>query len=247
MSVAINPLQRMIDRLRTRAPLDPDDCAAILALPVRHRHYEPPAYLVREGASPIQSCSFLLSGFAIRQKLAANGGRQIVSIHMAGDYIDLQHLFLKRADHNVQALTRLEVLDVEREPLQELALRHPMIGRALWIDALIDSSIYREWVLNIGRRDARQRIAHLLCEFTVRMQTAGLVKSGVMCELPMTQEQLGDATGLTSVHVNRTIKALETDGLIRRDKRFIMIADWDRMRAVADFSALYLHLDQIHA
>ncbi|MEO5492584.1 MAG: Crp/Fnr family transcriptional regulator [Sphingomonas sp.] len=244
---APEPLQRMIDRLRTRAHLQPDDCDAIRALPTRRRSYEPPAYLVREGRSPIQYCSFLISGFAIRQKLAANGARQIVSIHVPGDYIDLQNLFLKRADHNVQALTRLETIDIERQALQDLVLRHPPIGRALWIDALVDASIYREWVLNVGRRDARQRIAHLLCEFTVRMEAVGLAERGTMYELPMTQEQLGDATGLTSVHVNRTLKALEGDGLISRNKRFITIADWDRMRAVADFSALYLHLDQTHA
>jgi CRP-like cAMP-binding protein len=242
-----DPLQRMIDKLRMRAFLEPADCDAIRALPVRRRSYEPPAYIVREGASPIQFCSFVVSGFALRQKLAANGGRQIVSVQVPGDFLDLQHLFLKRADHNVQALTRLETVDIEREALQALALRHPAIGRALWVDALVDASIYREWVLNVGRRDARQRIAHLLCEFTARMEAAGLMERGTMCELPMTQEQLGDATGLTSVHVNRTLKALEGDGLISRDKRFITIADWDRMRAVADFSALYLHFDQAHA
>jgi CRP-like cAMP-binding protein len=242
-----DPLQRMIDKLRTRARLDQDDCDAVLALPIVLRRYEPPAYLVREGMSGIRHCSFILSGFAIRQKLAANGARQIVSVHVPGDFIDLQHLFLNRADHNVQALTRLETADIDRVALQELLLRRPAIGLALWIDALVDASIYREWVLNVGRRDARQRIAHLLCEFIVRMETAGLLAQGEVCELPMTQEQLGDATGLTSVHVNRTLKALEADGLITRDKRFVTVANWDSLRAAADFSALYLHVEQTAA
>src|ERR1700712_3417712 len=178
-----DPLQRMIDKLRIRARLEPADCDAMRAWPVRRRSYEPPAYIVREGASPIQFCSFVVSGFALRQKLAANGGRQIVSVQVPGDFLDLQHLFLKRADHNVQALTRLETIDIDREALQALALRHPAIGRALWVDAL--------------------------CEFTVRMHASQLIQDGEMCELPMTQEQLGDATGLTSVHVNRTLKGLE--------------------------------------
>lgn len=242
-----DPVQRMIDRLRRRAPLDHDDCEAVRALPMRRRQYEPPAYIVREGAAPIQYCSFVVSGFALGQKLAANGGRQIVSLHVPGDFLDLQHLFLKRADHNVQALTRLETIEIEREALQDLALRRPAVGRTLWIDALVDASIFREWVLNVGRRDARQRIAHLLCEFTARMESAGMMEAGTMCELPMTQEQLGDATGLTSVHVNRTLKGLEADGLISREKRFVMIADWNRMRVVGDFSALYLHFDQTEA
>ena len=138
----------------------------------------------------------------------------------------------------------METIDIDRQQLQTLILQRPAIGRALWIDALVDASIYREWVLNVGRRDARQRIAHLLCEFTLRTEVAGLLDGDGGCDLPMTQEQLGDATGLTSVHVNRTLKALEADGLIRRDKRHVSIADWDAMRHAADFSALYLHLDQ---
>lgn len=240
-----DPLRRMISKLQTRAILDSADCDAILALPITRRTYEAPAYLVREGMSSIRHCSFLLSGFAFRQKLTAEGGRQIVSIHVAGDFIDLQHLFLNRADHNVQALTKLETIDIERAALQDLVLRRPAIGTALWTDALVDASIYREWVLNVGRRDARQRIAHLLCEFTLRMNVAGLLATDGGCELPMTQEQLGDATGLTSVHVNRTLKSLDADGLIRRDKRHVAITDWDGMRATGDFSALYLHLDQV--
>jgi CRP-like cAMP-binding protein len=113
----------------------------------------------------------------------------------------------------------------------------------MWVDALIDASIFREWVLNVGRRDARSRIAHLICEFAVRADAAGLSTNG-RYELPMTQEQIGDATGLTSVHVNRTLKTLAADGLLHRDKRFLTVTDPGHMRSVADFSALYLHLDQ---
>jgi CRP-like cAMP-binding protein len=109
---------------------------------------------------------------------------------------------------------------------------------------LIDGSIFREWVLNVGRRDAKKRISHLLCEFAKRLDVAGLgTTSGYV--LPMTQEQIADATGLTSVHVNRSIKSLEADGLIVRDKRFIGIPDWSRLRDLSGFSDLYLHLDQV--
>lgn len=114
----------------------------------------------------------------------------------------------------------------------------------MWIDALVDASIYREWVVNIGRRDAKARIAHLLCEFAARQKAAGL-GDGTICHLPMTQEQLGDAVGLTPVHVNRTLKALVEDGVIQRSKRDISFADSARVRAVGDFSELYLHFDQI--
>jgi CRP-like cAMP-binding protein len=238
-----NALERMARKLRTRLPLAQQDIDAILALPVTIRTHEAPGYLVREGATDMRYCSFVVSGFAIRQKLTAEGARQIVSLQLPGDFIDLQHLFLNHADHNVQALTRLETADIDRAALQALILSNPAIGKALWIDALIEASIAREWVLNVGRRDARQRIAHLICEFAVRMQAAGRDGDG-RSELPMTQEQLGDAVGLTSVHVNRTLKSLAADGIVHRDRRHISFDNWDRVRAVGDFSALYLHLDQ---
>lgn len=237
-------LEKMLRKLRTRSQLNAADCEAILALPYARRTYDAPAYLVREGEPPRRHCSFVVSGLAFRQKLTAEGARQIVSIHLEGDFLDLQHLFLNRADHSVQALTLLDVAEIERDALQDVILKRPAIGRAMWIDALVDASIFREWVLNVGRRDARARVAHLLCEFALRMQAAG-IDAGDGYELPMTQEQIGDAVGLTSVHVNRTLKSLEADGLIRRNKRYLSFKDWERIRTVGDFSALYLHLDQV--
>ena len=233
----------MVRKLATRTELDDGDRDAILALPFTARTYEAPAYIVREGEPPKGYCSFVVNGLALRQKITATGGRQIVSIDMAGDFIDLQHLFLNRADHSVQALTRLETADIERKALQQLTLERPNIGRALWTDALVEASIFREWIVNVGRRDARSRIAHLLCELSLRMRAAGVAEHDSY-ELPMTQEQLGDAVGLTSVHVNRTLKSLVEDGLIERDKRRIRLTDWHRISHVGDFSALYLHLDQ---
>jgi CRP-like cAMP-binding protein len=187
-------------------------------------------------------CSFIHSGFSVRHKLTGDGHRQIVGMNLPGDFVDLQHLFLSHADHNVQVLTRVEAVDIDRDELQALALSRPLIARALWIDTLVEASIYREWILNIGRRDARQRIAHLLCEFAIRINLAGFDGEGY--DLPMTQEQLGDAVGLTSVHVNRTLRALAADGIVQRDKRHVAFEDWERLRQIGDFSAHYLHLDQ---
>jgi CRP-like cAMP-binding protein len=237
------PMKKLVAKLASRAALSADDEAAILALPYVVRTYEPNAYLLREGAPPNRHCSFVLSGYAYRQKLTAQGGRQIVSLHLTGDILDLQQLFLKQADHNVQALTQLETANIESAALRALAAERPAVAQAMWVDALVDASIFREWVMNVGRRDARTRIAHLLCEFAARMKAAGL-NDGDRYELPMTQEQIADATGLTSVHVNRTLKSLAADGVVHRDKRFLSFTDWDNARSVADFSALYLHLDQ---
>jgi CRP-like cAMP-binding protein len=122
----------------------------------------------------------------------------------------------------------------------------PAAGQALWVDALVESSIHREWLLNVGRRNARSRLAHLLCEFSVRLKqsTPG---DAMAYELPMTQEQLGDALGLTPVHVNRVLKSLETDGLIARKKRQVSVIDWAGLRDAAEFNERYLHLGQTRA
>ncbi len=239
-----NDLDILGDRLSQRALLTDEDRAALTALPSVRRILNPHIYLVREGEMPRPHCSIVLSGLAYRHKLAHNGGRQIVSIHLTGDLLDLEHLFLAVADHSVQALTELVLLDVDRAALQEMALTRPSIGRALWVDGLIDASIAREWVLNVGRRDGRARIAHILCELAVRMRAAGVLDS-VSFQLPMTQEQLGDATGMTGVHVNRMVKSLAADGLIEHSGRTIAIRDWRGICREGDFNPLYLHLDQV--
>jgi CRP-like cAMP-binding protein len=135
--------------------------------------------------------------------------------------VDLQNSLLGYADHSVQMLTEGEVATIPRDAVRQLARDRPAVGEAMWIDTLVDGSIFREWIANVGRRDARTRIAHLLCEFSLRLKVAGLGEQ-TDYELPMTQEQLADATGLTSVHVNRILKGLGADKLIdRRSARSI--------------------------
>jgi CRP-like cAMP-binding protein len=126
--------------------------------------------------------------------------------------------------------------------LQVLARERPAVGHAILVKILVEASIFREWVLNVGRRDSRMRLAHLLCELGVRLEAEGLAED-YGYELPMTQEQLADALGLTPVHVNRTLKALEEEGLIVRSKRSVSFPDWKRLRLVGDFNQRYLHLE----
>jgi CRP-like cAMP-binding protein len=234
-------LQNMLAKLERRARLDDDDQRALLALPYKLSVYDPGKYLAREGTL-VEASTLIISGFAFRHKLTADGDRQIVSVHIAGDFVDLEGSLLRIADHNVQTLTRCEIAAIPRQAIIALIDEHPRVARALWIDTLIDGSIFREWVMNVGRRDARQRIAHLLCEIAKRLETAGLGSTDGY-QLPMTQEQLADATGLTPVHINRSLKGLEADGLIVREKRFIKIPDWERLRDLSGFNELYLHLD----
>lgn len=237
----IPALAPMVRKLSQWDGFDDGDRTAILALPHTRRKLEASQYLVWDGDKPQNAC-LLLAGFAYRHKHAGNGGRQILSIHMKGDLVDLQNSLLGVADHSVQMLTAGEVAMIPVEAIRELAFARPNVGMAMWYETLVEGSIFREWVLNIGRRDARTRIAHLLCEFAIRLERAELGQHTTY-ELPITQEQLADAVALTSVHVNRTLMRLEQDELITRTRRIISITDWKELVKVADFEPRYLHLD----
>lgn len=233
-------LDRAIRKLETHSRLGDAEREALRAMPFTRRRMEAGSYIVREGDRP-DCCSILVSGFAYRQKLTGTGQRQIISIHFPGDLVDLQNLFLDVSDHNLQILTRADALFVAREVVREIAARFPGIGRALWTDTLVDASVFREWVLNVGRRDAVARIAHLLCEFSIRLEAVGLAREQAY-ELPMTQEQLADSVGLTPVHVNRVLRQLGDRGLIVRNKRSVSIPDWQKLAEIGDFNDRYLHL-----
>jgi CRP-like cAMP-binding protein len=237
--MADHGLERVIKRLDSRVPLEDADRQAIRNLPFGLRTLEQSSYLVREGEPP-ETCALLLSGFAYRHKVTGDGARQILSVHMPGEFLDLQNALLPVADHNVQALTRCDLAVLPVPALRTLADDHPNVARAMWIDTLIDAAVFREWIVNVGQRDATSRIAHLLCEFALRLHAAGLSKERSY-ELPMTQEQIADATGLTPVHVNRVLQTLGRTNLIHRDKRAVTILDWDAMRDVGDFNSRYLH------
>jgi CRP-like cAMP-binding protein len=231
----------MLRKLAYWHRLERADEEAILNLPCRTKRIERQAYIVRERERTTHSC-VLLSGFAIRHKIVADGARMIVAIHMKGDVVDLQNSFLTVADHSVQVLTDSEVAFIPRDEIKKLAFARPNVGMAMWFDTLVDASVFREWIANVGRRDARTRVAHLLCEFSLRLEVAGM-GAATDYELPMTQEQIADSTGLTAVHVNRTVKGLEMDGLItRRSGRSVTIGDWKKLAEVGDFDSNYLHL-----
>jgi CRP-like cAMP-binding protein len=240
MSSQDHPLRYLLRQLESHGRLPEKDRELVLALPHRLRRLDAGAYLVRDGDRP-SHCTVLSTGYACRQKMTGEGSRQILSICIPGDAVDLQNMFLDVSDHSVQLLTQCRVADVPRDALQDLVLTRPAIGTAIIELTLVEASILREWVVNVGRRDARARIAHILCEFAVRLEARGLTTDHGF-ELPMTQEQLADASGLTSVHVNRVLKSLEADGLITRRRRHIHYNDWRALQDAGDFSRRYLHI-----
>lgn len=240
---AAQTLQPLVSKLAYRRKLSAEDRAAVLALPHSIKTFEANRYIVREFDRPVHCC-VMLSGYSVRHKIVASGKRQIVAIHMKGEIVDLQNSYLRQADHSVQMLTAGKVARIPVEAIDRLAFERPEVGRAMWIDTLVDGSIFREWVANVGRRDARTRIAHLLCEFALRLEVAGLGRQDNY-PLPMTQDQLADTTGLTAVHVNRTLKALEREGLIQRtNPRFVTIGNWKKLAEAGDFNSGYLHMPE---
>ena len=235
----VHPLGPLARRWSKRSALSDDDRAALMSLPFTRRTFGKDAYIVREGEHATE-CSVILQGMAFRQKLLRDGARQIISFHIPTEFVDLQNGLLAIADHSVQSLNRAVVAAIPRSAVIELADSRPAIRMAMWIDTLIDSSVFREWVVNVGRRDSRARIAHLLCELVVRLRRTG-EGNGDMFDFPVTQEQLADATGLTSVHTNRTLQSLRRDGLIQLTGKSLSVLDWDRLCEVGDFDELYLH------
>jgi len=236
-----HPLELLVRNLQLRSRLSAEDREAILGLPYTLRTLEAGSYTMREADAP-EVCAVMVSGFAFRHKMAGDGARQIVALHIPGDALDFQNLCLDISDHSMQMLTRGEVALIPRNEINKLSALRPAVARAILTKILVEASIFREWVLNVGRRDAKTRVAHLLCELAVRLEAEGLADE-YSYQLPMTQEQLADAVGLTPVHVNRTLKVLERDGFLTRTKRSISFPNWQQMRNVGDFNQRYLHLE----
>ncbi|PTM47258.1 CRP-like cAMP-binding protein [Sphingomonas aerolata] len=234
-----NPLARMVEKLGERARIPDKAIEAILQMPYVEKQLHPGSFLVREGAFA-DKCGVLVSGLIVYQKTNRDGDRQILSIKMPGDMLGLQSLYLDMPDYDIQALTRCKTVIVPSDLLKAISEEFVVVRHAISNIMLTEASILRELILNIGRRDARARLAHFLCEFAVRIGGTDKINNRSF-ELPLTQEQLGDALGLTAVHINRTLQLLTRDSLIARDGKNIRFIDWDRLQDIADFSTRYLH------
>jgi CRP-like cAMP-binding protein len=201
--------------------------------------------LVREGDRPSRSC-LILSGFTATYKMTAGGKRQIVSFGIAGDLPDLQSLHLKVLDISIGTITQCRIGFITHDDLRDICTRYPRIAAAFWRETLIEGAIFREWVTNVGRREAYQRMAHVLCELLVRLRAVGLVEDHA-CTLPITQGEFADAIGVTNVHVNRVLQQLRAEGLIELSGDRLNILDWERLKQAGEFDPTYLHLESNQA
>lgn len=234
--------EALIQRLEAYTRLSTADKAALQRITKVSRIIAPRRDLIREGEKPA-FVHLIVDGWACRYKTLPDGRRQIVSFFVPGDFCDLNVYVLKQMDHSLGAITRISVADISREEMDELTANHPRITQALWWESLVTNAIQREWTLNIGQRTAYERIGHLLVEMYMRLNTIGLTQNG-SCDFPLTQTDLADATGLTAVHVNRTLQELRRDGLIELERKRLNIPNMQKLKEVSMFNANYLHLDR---
>ena len=234
----MNPVIRKLE-LYTR--LSADDKTALERLATgRVRHVGPREDIVREGDAP-RDINVFLTGWGCRYKQLENGRRQIVSFFLPGDLCDLNLFILREMDHCVGAITPVTIAEVSRETFEEALLNRPRIVQALWWESLVNAAVQREWTVNLGQRTAAERIAHLICEVFLRLHSVGLVRAH-SCDWPITQIELADTTGMSSVHVSRTINELRNLGLIVLRDRQLTVSDLPGLMRLAMFNPNYLHL-----
>ena len=198
--------------------------------------------LIREGERP-NDVFLLLEGWGYRYKFLPDGGRHIIAYLIPGDLCDIHNFILKTMDHTLGLLSPATVAVIPQEMILEVMDKHPRIERALWWATLVDEAVLREWLVNIGQRDAFKRIAHLFCELWMRMRAVGLASEGQF-SLPLTQEEIGDTMGLTAVHINRVLQRMRADKLIEFERKRLTIPDPQRLMREAEFEPNYLHLSR---
>lgn len=232
-------IHKYVAKIEARAALPEAALDALLSLPVQVRLVNTYQDIVREGERPTRSC-FVNEGLVSRYRTLRSGARQILSFHIPGDMVDLQSALVVVADHGIRTHVPTTIVSLAHVDILRVAADHPSLARAFWFDTLIDAAIFREWTVNIGRRNARQRTAHLLLEFAARFRAAGLMVEDSF-QLPISQADLSDALGMTSVHLNRTLQWLRCARYIRTNARRVSIENWPEMIALAGFDSVYLH------
>lgn len=241
MSLAgFSPLARFADKLSRRSSLGPAERQAILSLPAQPAQIQTNRDFVRLGERT-DHASFVVDGLVGRFGQNRDGNRQITAVHIPSDMVDLHSVVAPDACSALQALSVTTILRVPHEALRAVARQFPAIAEAFWRECVVDAAVLAEWVVNVGRRDARSRLAHVFCEIACRVQGLN-VKAGDVIPFPATQTHLADMTGLTSVHVNRSLQGLRREGVVDLHSRQIHILDWARLTTIGDFDPAYLRV-----
>jgi len=234
-----NPLIRKLSNF-TR--LSDEEKLAIEALVAKTKRIGAKQDIIREGDAPGQ-VHLVLDGFACRYKTLPDGRRKILAYFVPGDFCELRVFIMSEMDHSICTITPSTLASMSQRSVLELADKHPRIIQALWWSAMVDEAITREWLLNIGKRNATERAAHFLCEHYLRMRAVGLTQDNT-CDLPMTQAELGDTLGLSVVHTNRTVQGLRAEGLIHLQGKSLKVLDLTGLQDLAMFNPNYLHFNR---
>ena len=220
-----NVLIRKFERL---SPLDLEDKALLALATDRPYAVGPHQDIIREGEAP-DDVHLIVSGMAYRQKITANGSRQIIAYLLPGDFCDLNVFILDQMDHTITTLSECLVVDIPRDTILRLTER-PAIARALWWATLVDEGTLREALVNIGQRRAEERMAHFLCEMLLRLDAVGLVVDNSF-DLPITQQDLANTLGLSAVHINRIVQRLRSRNFVVMGRRRVTILDPAALKA----------------
>jgi len=235
-----NPLVKKLEHFARLEAADRQALDALLAVPKALRAGQ---ILIHEN-SVLDHVYLIVQGMACRYKLLPSGERQILGYLIPGDLCDIHFITLNKPDHSVALLSDSHVVKIPAQKISALLASHPRIERALSVAALLDIAILREWLLNVGQRNALQKLSHFFCEMSLRLERIGQVAEDGSFELPVNQMALADTTGLTPVHINRTLQRLRNDALIRLCQRRLSIVDPERLAAIAGFDDNYLQVRQ---
>lgn len=236
MSTMRNPF---ISRLSRCGELDADDRAFLERMTRNTVQVAADCQLQSEGDQP-QVLHVVLDGLACRYKILPDGRRQIIAFLVPGDPCDFHVFQLPRVDHNLATLAPSLIASVSRQDIEAALAERPALARAFSFSTLLDVSVLREWLVNVGRRNAYERMAHLLWEMYLRHAMVGKVSEDAF-HLPLTQADLADALGLSTVYVNKTMTRLRASGIIETDRRLVRILRPEELSAIAGFEGSYLY------
>jgi CRP-like cAMP-binding protein len=239
----IAPVNHLISKLEHFTRLSVEDRAVLQRAALQSfRTFPPRTDIAREGEKS-KDVHLILAGWAYRYKELEDGRRQIIAFLLPGDICDQNVFVLREMDHSIGTITAARVADLPRAFFDEVSAGYPRIATAFWWESLVNAAIQREWTMNLGQRTATERMAHLFCELFIRLEMAGLTSENT-CAFPLTQADLAEATGLSKVHVNRTLQELRAHDLIALKGKTLVVPDLGRLMQAGLFNQNYLHMER---
>jgi CRP-like cAMP-binding protein len=231
----------LVAKLSHFMPLSSADVDFLKTLCAREERFRSGQIIFDEGGAP-RSAFVVTRGMACRYRLLPDGRRQILSFLIPGDFSELHVFLLQAMDHSIGAIVSTRIAAIERDIVVDIATNRPRLGAALWWCTMQEAAMARERIVALGRRNARGRVAYLLCELVWRQRAIQMAEDNTI-RLPLTQTDLADALGLTAVHVNRVLQRFRQDQLIKLQQRRLTIADFARLQAIAGLTPAYLQLN----